>query len=74
MFQIALFQANPQMKQLVKMAVEKSIEELLVPVVEGTIKVSLTTCEQIIKKVGTIKVQLTTCEQIVKKVILYPHL
>ncbi|CAG2231245.1 CNOT1 [Mytilus edulis] len=48
--QIALFQANPQLKQLVKIAVEKSLQELLPPVVERTIKISLVTCEQIIKK------------------------
>lgn len=48
--QIALFQANPQLKQLVKIAVEKSIQELLPLVVERTNKISLTTCEQIIKK------------------------
>ena len=48
--QITLFQSYPQLKQLVKIAVEKSIQELLPPVVERTIKISLTTCEQIIKK------------------------
>ncbi|XP_076110950.1 CCR4-NOT transcription complex subunit 1-like isoform X1 [Mytilus galloprovincialis] len=48
--QIALFQANPQLKQLVKIAVEKSLQELLPPVVDRTIKISLVTCEQIIKK------------------------
>ncbi|KAK3085676.1 hypothetical protein FSP39_006989 [Pinctada imbricata] len=48
--QIPLFQSNPQLKQLVKMAVEKSVQELMPPVVERTIKITLTTCEQIIKK------------------------
>ncbi|KAJ8302566.1 hypothetical protein KUTeg_018962 [Tegillarca granosa] len=48
--QVALFQGNPQLKQIVKIAIEKSIQELLPPVVERTIKITLTTCEQIIKK------------------------
>lgn len=33
------------------MAVEKSVQELMPPVVERTNKITLTTCEQIIKKV-----------------------
>lgn len=48
--QIALFQAYPQLKQLIKVTVEKSIQELMPLVVDRTIKISLTTCEQIIKK------------------------
>lgn len=48
--QVPLFQGNPQLKQLVKISIEKSIQELLPPVVERTIKITLTTCEQIIKK------------------------
>jgi len=48
--QIAVFQANPQLKQYVRTAVERSVQELLPPVVERSIKIALTTCEQIIKK------------------------
>ncbi|XP_062589790.1 CCR4-NOT transcription complex subunit 1-like isoform X3 [Saccostrea cucullata] len=48
--QLGLLQNHPQLKQLVKMAVEKSVQELMPPVVERTNKITLTTCEQIIKK------------------------
>ncbi|XP_056008647.1 CCR4-NOT transcription complex subunit 1-like isoform X3 [Ostrea edulis] len=48
--QVALLQTYPNLKQLVKMAVEKSVQELMPPVVERTNKITLTTCEQIIKK------------------------
>lgn len=48
---MALLQTHPQLKPLVKMAVEKSVQELMPPVVERTNKITLTTCEQIIKKV-----------------------
>ena len=47
-----MLQANPQLKQYVKAAVERAVQELLVPVVDRSIKIALTTCEQIIKKVG----------------------
>lgn len=51
LLQVALLQTYPNLKQLVKMAVEKSVQELMPPVVERTNKITLTTCEQIIKKV-----------------------
>ena len=51
MFQIALFQTHPQLKQCVRPAIERSVQELLLPVVERSIKIALTTCEQIVKKV-----------------------
>jgi len=51
-----VFQANPQLKQYVRAALEKAVHELMPPVVERAIKIALTTCEQIIKKV-----QFSTC-------------
>ncbi|KAK6167378.1 hypothetical protein SNE40_021420 [Patella caerulea] len=48
--QIALFHTNPQLKQYVRSALEKAVQELLPPVVERSIKIALTTCEQIAKK------------------------
>ncbi|XP_064610278.1 CCR4-NOT transcription complex subunit 1-like isoform X2 [Liolophura sinensis] len=45
-----LWQANPQLKLSVKAAVERSVQELLPPVVERAIKIALNTCEQIVKK------------------------
>ena len=49
-----MLQANPQLKQYVRAAVERAVQELLVPVVDRAIKIALTTCEQIIKKVCTV--------------------
>lgn len=48
---ISLFQPHPQLKQLVRQAIERAIQELLPPVVERSIKIALVTCEQIVKKV-----------------------
>ena len=45
-----LFITYPQLKQCVKPAVERAIQELLGPVVERSIKIALSTCEQIVKK------------------------
>ena len=50
-FQLAILQAHPQLKQLVRPAIERSVQELLPPLVERSIKIALTTCEQIVKKV-----------------------
>ncbi len=50
--QLQLFQAHPQLKQFVRPAIERAVQELLPPVVERSIKIALTTCEQIVKKVG----------------------
>lgn len=49
--QIALLHQNPQLKQYVRPAIERSVQELLPPVVERSIKIALTTCEQIVRKV-----------------------
>ena len=50
--QLPLLVTSPQLKQLVRPAVERSVQELLPPVVERSIKIALTTCEQIVKKVS----------------------
>ncbi|XP_060561916.1 CCR4-NOT transcription complex subunit 1-like [Ruditapes philippinarum] len=48
--QIAVFQAQPQLKTYVRASLERAVQELLPPVVERSIKIALTTCEQIMKK------------------------
>lgn len=45
-----LFQTNPMLKQLVRPTIERTITELIPPVVDRSIKIALTTCEQIVKK------------------------
>ena len=50
--QIALFQQFPQLKVCVRPAVEKAVQELLMPVVDRSIKIALTTTEHIVKKVS----------------------
>lgn len=47
---IILFQNYPHLKQFVKPAIERSIQEWIHPVVDRSIKYALTTCEQVIKK------------------------
>lgn len=47
---LALFQANPQLKQLVRPAVERAVQEWILPVVDRSVKIALTTSEQIVKK------------------------
>ncbi|XP_045510260.1 CCR4-NOT transcription complex subunit 1 isoform X1 [Colias croceus] len=47
---ILLFQSYPHLKQFVKPAIERSIQEWIHPVVDRSIKYALTTCEQIIRK------------------------
>jgi Domain of unknown function (DUF3819) len=37
--------------QLIKLAIEKSVNEWISPVIERAIKIAVTTCEQIVKKV-----------------------
>ena len=39
------------MKQMVRPAIEKAVQDLLAPVVERSIKIALTTAENIVKKV-----------------------
>ncbi|GFQ94535.1 CCR4-NOT transcription complex subunit 1 [Trichonephila clavata] len=47
---LPLFQTHSQLKQCVRLAIERAVQEWLAPVVERSVKISLTTCEQIIKK------------------------
>ncbi|KAG8224063.1 hypothetical protein J437_LFUL001140 [Ladona fulva] len=48
--QLALFQAHPHLKQFVRPAVERAVQEWIAPVVDRAIKIAVTTCEQIVKK------------------------
>lgn len=47
---ILLFQTHPHLKPLVKMSVERAVQEWIAPVVDRSIKIALQTCEQIIRK------------------------
>ena len=51
LLQIVLLQQFPQLKQMVRPAIEKAVQDLLAPVVERSIKIALTTAENIVKKV-----------------------
>lgn len=45
-------QANPILKQVIRPTIERAVTDLILPVVERSIKIALTTCEQIVKKVS----------------------
>ncbi|XP_034032868.1 CCR4-NOT transcription complex subunit 1 isoform X2 [Thalassophryne amazonica] len=47
---IPLLQAHPQLKQCIRQSVERAVQELVHPVVDRSIKIAMTTCEQIIRK------------------------
>lgn len=47
---LPLFQAQPNLKKFVRQAIEHAVLEWMAPVVDRSIKISLTTCEQIVKK------------------------
>ena len=47
---LTLLKEHPDLVQLVKISIEKSIQEWAVPVIERAIKIAVTTCEQIVKK------------------------
>ncbi|XP_029687920.1 CCR4-NOT transcription complex subunit 1 isoform X2 [Takifugu rubripes] len=47
---VSLLQAHPQLKQCVRQSVERAVQELVHPVVDRSIKIAMTTCEQIIRK------------------------
>ena len=49
--QITLFIAHPQLKNCVKQAIERAIQEMLAPAIERATKIAVTTSEQIVKKV-----------------------
>uniref|UniRef100_A0A0K2T7H7 CCR4-NOT transcription complex subunit 1 n=1 Tax=Lepeophtheirus salmonis TaxID=72036 RepID=A0A0K2T7H7_LEPSM len=47
---LTLLRDQPDLVQLIKLAIEKSIQEWASPVIDRAIKIALTTCEQIVKK------------------------
>jgi len=49
-FQLPLFQTHPHLKQFIRPAVERAIQEWIHPVVDRSIKIALTTSEQIVRK------------------------
>jgi len=48
--QLPLLQSQPHLKACVRAAVERAVQETTQPAVERSIKIALTTCEQIVKK------------------------
>lgn len=48
--QIPLLGAHPQLKQCVRQSIERAVQELVHPVVDRSIKIAMTTCEQIVRK------------------------
>lgn len=61
---LLLFQSYPHLKQYIKPAIERSIQEWIHPVVDRSIKYALTTCEQIIRKDFALdpdEVRMRTC-------------
>jgi len=47
---LPLLKEHPELTQLIKLAIEKSVQEWISPVIERAIKIAITTCEQIVKK------------------------
>ncbi|XP_028814691.1 CCR4-NOT transcription complex subunit 1 isoform X3 [Denticeps clupeoides] len=47
---VPLLQTHPQLKQCVRQAIERAVQELVHPVVDRSIKIAMTTCEQIVRK------------------------
>merc|ERR1719192_2826060 len=47
---LSLLKEHPEFNQLIKLAIEKSVQEWISPVIERAIKIAITTCEQIVKK------------------------
>ncbi|KAM9569899.1 CCR4-NOT transcription complex subunit 1-like isoform 38-T38 [Salvelinus alpinus] len=47
---IPLLHAHPQLKQCVRQSIERAVQELVHPVVDRSIKIAMTTCEQIVRK------------------------
>lgn len=48
---MALFHQHPQLKQYVKPAIERAVQELLSPAIDRAVNIALKTSEIIIKKV-----------------------
>jgi hypothetical protein len=53
-------QEQPELIQLIKLSIEKSVNEWITPVIERAIKIAVTTCEQIVKKVSRSGLLLVT--------------
>ena len=47
---LQLLKDHPEFNQLIKLAIEKSVQEWIQPVIERAIKIAITTVEQIVKK------------------------
>merc|ERR1719403_63121 len=47
---LPVLKEHPEFNQLIKLAIEKSVQEWISPVIERAIKIAITTCEQIVKK------------------------
>jgi CCR4-NOT transcription complex subunit 1 len=47
---LPIFQAQPNLKQYIRTSIERAVQEWMAPVLERSIKIALTTCEQIVKK------------------------
>merc|ERR1719403_342184 len=47
---LPLLKEHPEFNQLIKLAIEKSVQEWISPVIARAIKIAITTCEQIVKK------------------------
>ncbi|XP_031617580.1 CCR4-NOT transcription complex subunit 1-like [Contarinia nasturtii] len=47
---LSIFHTHQQLKAVVQVAIERSISECLVPVVERSVRIAVTTCEQIMRK------------------------
>ena len=43
---LSLLKDHPEFSQLIKLAIEKSVQEWISPVIERAIKIAITTCEQ----------------------------
>lgn len=47
---IPILHAHPQLKQIVRSAIERTITDWLSPVVDRSVRIAVTTCEQIVRK------------------------
>ena len=53
--QLPLFQQHPHLRNCVRPMLERAVQELVHPVVDRSIKIALTTCEQIVRKVRSLR-------------------
>lgn len=47
---ITILHAHPQLKQMVRTAIERTISEWVAPVVDRSVRIAVNTCEQIMRK------------------------